>query len=88
MINSSFKLGGRRNLCFKLQISSKGSACYAFGSSHVCLTPQLPFWAFLEAAPLPTLRHVSLEAERRKVFGAGVLYIDFKGGRWQLSLNW
>lgn len=56
----SFKLGGRKNLCFKSQISSKGSACNTFGSSHACsvshreeessLTPQLPFLAYLEAA--------------------------------------
>lgn len=59
MINLSFKLGGRRNLCFKLQVSSKGSACSTFGSSHVCsvsreeessLTPQMPFLAHLVAA--------------------------------------
>ena len=39
-------------------LSSKGSACNTFGSSHVCsvsqeessLTPQLPFLAYLEAA--------------------------------------
>lgn len=59
MVNLSFKLGGRRNLRFKLQMSSKGSACSTFGSSHVCsvsrqeessFTPQLPFLAHLVAA--------------------------------------
>lgn len=59
MIILSFKLGGWRNLLFKLQISSKGSACNTFGISHVCsvsweeessLTPQLPFLVYLEAA--------------------------------------
>lgn len=48
------------NWSFKLQVSSKGSACNTFGSSHICsvsqeeeessLIPQLLFLAYLEAA--------------------------------------
>lgn len=65
-ITLSFELGGRRNLCFRLQLSSKGSACNTLGSSHVCSVSQRKRAALLPSC-LPWL------IQRQHLLGLWVL---------------